>query len=164
MAVASKQAGGSDAGAQSAFARQPVFDTGIAEGLVHPVAGPALFGAEEINSLEGEFLPDQVREVEASGKDVPAGAGGSRLCQVEFLAQRLEDLHGKEGHLSLIVFAMIEIPVATQSTAGDALNFHQFDQGMGAGGHAVMTDVIVSGRNEQVFDGNFHDTSTKGGA
>ena len=124
----------------------------FSEGLVHPVAGRGLLRAEKTHALHFKLGADESVEVDALGDEVAAKDGGGHTHGAELLAEALILLVLKEGDLPFEVLLPAEIAITAQAFPRHAFSLRHFDHGRGAGWQAVMTDVDVLRRKEDVQD------------
>jgi hypothetical protein len=145
-----------DDGAEAAAALEGLLSAG-AEGVVHPVAGGALATAAEVDALELEIGVEPAGEIDAGGDDVSAEDGGAFVADVEPTAKGLEIFLGEEGDLAFVGFLEIKKAVVFYAAASEALQVVDFLHGSIAGRVAVVTEVIVGGRDvemEEIGHGN----------
>ena len=135
---------GQDAAAQTAAPLQPGFGSG-ADGLIHPVAWPTLFRAEQSNPLQQKLLSDECVQVGLLHDQVAAERRRFELRCGSRGAQGEEDLRGKERDLTFEARSMIEIPVAAQSAACDAFDPFNIKHRVILRRQTVPSDEIVTG-------------------
>ena len=124
----------------------------FSKGLIHPVTGRGLLRAEKTHALHFKLGADESVEIDALGDEVAAKDGGWHAHGAELFAEALILLVFKEGHLPFEVLLPAEIAITAQPLAGHAFSLRHFDHGRGAGWQAVMTDVDVLRRKEDVQD------------
>lgn len=142
---------GQDTSSEAAAADEPLVSAG-AEGLVHPVAGPAFLDAGEADILEIERGADEGGEIGVADDDVTAHGRREGVGEVEFALERLEDFEGEKRDLAFVILLEVVEAVAADAFAGDTFDMIDFDDGMFAGRLIVVTEEVVVGGDEEVTD------------
>jgi hypothetical protein len=122
------------------------------DGLIHPCTGPTFLRSEKSNALEFEFLSDEIGQIEGFGEDVAPGGGGIAQIDGEFLPEFFQILPGEEGDLPFVIGFEIEESVLANPATGYAGEFGNFHHGVFSGWLTVMSEIVVSRRNEEVAD------------
>lgn len=140
-----------DARAQAAATAHPVFCT-VRERAVHPVAGTAFLRAKEPYSLDLEFLADEPVQVDSSRENVAAHRRWMVTVKTQIAAQGSKHFHGEKGDLPLVVGLEIEESIPLQSATCNALDPVDLQDRVLSRRLAVMSEVIVTRRQEQMGD------------
>jgi hypothetical protein len=145
---------GKNPGTEAALALEPLLCANT-QGQVHPIARSTLLNTEEPDSLNRELGSDQRVQVSASHKHIAASGGRVDIVgQVQFLPERVEHVHGKESDLAFVVLFVGEEAIPANALPGDTGQFLDFNHGMLAGGLAMVSEKVMSGRNEEMGKGN----------
>ena len=120
--------------------------TGL-DGFIHPVAGAAFFATFKIDTLQAETLADQGIEVDAGGQHVAAEPRRVESGAIEVVADAFIHRPIKKSDLAFVVFLMVEVAVADEASAGDALNSVDFFDTVIEAAFAVTTDKVVPSGN-----------------
>lgn len=153
---------GEDSGAQAAPSLQRGFRAGC-DGLIHPVAGLAFRDAFKLDALHGEAPADKGVQIDAFSDRIAAGSARRSSGDGERMAYIFIDLARKERDLPFVVVFVIEEAVAADTAARNALNVINLKKWMRAGALTVMAEEIVTGRDEEMQDGDLFLTGVAGG-
>lgn len=138
-------------GAQTAPARKKILRTWC-DRAVHPITRLALAHAFKFQPLEMEPCADQLVEINAFRDGVPPDRRRRESTDAELLADVVEDFDRKERDLAFVVFAVIEEAVPSNSSSRDAFNFLNFKDRTRAGFRPMVSEEVVSRRNEEMAD------------
>jgi hypothetical protein len=136
-------------GPQAAAAFQGVFCSG-GERSVHPVAGPAFFGAIEAHALQLKLQSDQFIQTSASGDHISTKCFRTAIPNSKLQAEILIGLCLEESDLSFVTLFVAKEPVPGDPFSGQALNLCHFEDCVVIGQSLVVTKVIVPTGNEQM--------------
>src|SRR5262249_18675446 len=108
------------------------------QGGVHPVAGFALLNAGKSDALDLKLSANQRIQIHACDKGV--APRGRRLSkgQAKFATQSVQNLHGKERDLPLIVLFEVEETISPDAAAGNAVDLIHFHDWILPGGLTVV--------------------------
>ena len=128
------------------------------DGPVHPITRTTFFGAQKANPLKREFATDERIEVKPFDEDIPAGGRGvaGLFGNAKIVPHLNEVFPFKECDLPFEIRFVIKIPIPGDPPARDAFDLVHFHNRVLPGGTAVMTPVIVIGRNIEMADGRCH--------
>ncbi len=101
-------------------------------------------GATKAHSLDGEFLANEIVQVDPGNDYVSPQHTGGFVLDAEVFYQPFENFGREKGDLSLVVVPVIIEPVAADSVAGDALDSFNFDERVIVGRLAVVPKVVMT--------------------
>ena len=104
------------------------------------------------HSLNFEFPADKREKIDTGDDQIAAQSTGRFILDPKVSAEFFENLGREKCNLPFVIFAKIEVAIAAQAAAGDAFHFRHFHERKVAWGSAVMTDEIVTRRNENLPD------------
>ena len=107
--------------------------------MPHPIARAALLDAGKAHALNLKLDPDQAVEIHTARELRP------HRSQIQFTRQRLDQFHGKERDLALVVGLVIKEPVPADAAPGDALDLLNGQDRMFAGRLAMMAKKLWPG-------------------
>ena len=144
---------GEDAAAQTGASAQPFLGTGAERG-VHPMARLAFLDTGEAHALDFKFFSDERIQICAAHEGVAAGVLGLNAGQGQLTTQCLQHFHREKRDLALVVFLVIEEPVAANTPSRHAFDSFDSEVRILPRWLAAVAEEIVAGRNEKVFDAN----------
>lgn len=112
------------------------------------MAGFAVLHAEKSHALHFEFSSNQRIQIRTGEQRVAPGGGGVDLREVEFAAKSVKDFTGKERDLPFVVFLEVEEAIASDTAPGNTLEMPDLNDGIRAGGLAVVAKEVVAGGDE----------------
>src|ERR1041385_8183491 len=110
-----------NARAQSTAAFQPLLGPLVTKRLVHPVTRLAFLHTGEAHVLNFKFHPDQCPEINAADKNISPRRFRPRVRKIQLAPHRFEHFEREKGNLTLVVLLEIEIAIAANAAARDAL-------------------------------------------
>ena len=122
------------------------------KGDVHPFARRAMLRAAEFHSLNFEIAPDEREKIDIGDDDVAAQNAGRFVSDSKFVAELFENFGREKCDLAFVIFLMVEVAIAEQAFAGDAVDSLFFDQRRISRFLPVMADEVVLGRDENLAD------------
>src|SRR5882724_6258880 len=114
------------------------------ERLFHPIARSAFFGATEAHSLDLEFSADQLIQVHSDCKPVAAEHGRRSIIYGQFVTNHLVGFLGKKGHLTFVVFPVVEKTISSQTAPGDTVHLRNLPDRMSCRGLAMTSEETMS--------------------
>ena len=105
-----------------------------------------------MEALKLKFDSNQFVQTNPTSDHVPAKNFRAAIPDPKLQTKILIHLFLEESDLALIPCLVAEEPIAGDPFSGDALNLSDLDGGLVAGRLFVMTEVVVSGGNEQMKD------------
>jgi hypothetical protein len=112
------------------------------------MAGFAVLDAGKSYALQFEFSSNQSIQIRASEQRIAPGSRGLSSGQVEFAAKSVKDFDGKKRNLPFVVFLEIEETIAPDTAPGDTVEMTYLNDGILAGGLAVVAKEVVAGGDE----------------
>ena len=109
-----------------------------------------MLGAVEFHSLNFEIASDEQEKSNIGDDNIAAQNASWFVSHFEFRAQFLEDFGGEKCDLAPVIFLMVEVAIAEQAFAGDAVDSLLFDQWRISRFAAVVADEVVLGRDENL--------------
>lgn len=121
------------------------------DGIVHPVAGAAFFGAFKFDALHAETLSYQSVEIHARGEHVAAKELRVQVGQVALFADAFVDVPIEKSDLSFEVRFMVEVAVVYEAAPCEAFHGIHFLNTVVEASFAVAADEVVSAGNINGF-------------
>ena len=142
--VHAQSAAGQDLRPQTATILQKLLRT-RPERTIHPVTRFAVRRAAKFYSLNFKFGADERIQIRAFRYDIAPRGSRRFFRKIQHCTHRVENFQRKERDLSFVIFLKIKKPVPFDTTSGNALHLHDFDDCVIAGGLSVTAKKVVPG-------------------
>jgi hypothetical protein len=106
--------------------------------------------AEEANALQLELLANQGIEINTGDDHVASQDAGRFVHEGKRGTETVENFLREEGDLAFVIVLVVKEAITANSTAGDTFDALGFLQRVIVWRPAVMAEVVVAGRDEEV--------------
>lgn len=131
------------------------FEEGLRPGrerLVHPVTWTAFFPADHADAIQTKLPADQVIQPYPPSNHVTAQDTRSAVVYAKAVTQVVKYLGFKQSYLPFIIRFITKKAISNDAALRDAFDARQRMKRVPVWKFSVMTEKVVSGRNEKVHD------------